>query len=280
MRCPFCHLTIKNASYRKLTSKQVLANLKEAITDQLKEKPQLADSFVKLSWMGMGDAVNQPNLVRDVSLEIIDWILANKYAKGLDGVDLSTVLPKVSDEWIPVFAGMESMLAHYPRNPVYTMDNLSYTNGAYKQRNLFRLFYSIHSALQPQRDKVVPNALPLDQAITNLKEYESNGANTLILHHMIVQDLNDSEPELEALATLVNDHFETNELRILRYNFCAKSPYKESDTFLRQIRYLSEKIPFLKVQVSPGSEVSAACGQFIVKNFVRNSPNARKPKQA
>lgn len=42
---------------------------------------------------------------------------------------------------------------------------------------------------------------------------------------------------------------------------------KESDFFVEQIRRLSDEINFIKVQISPGTEVSAACGQFIVKKW-------------
>ena len=74
---------------------------------------------------------------------------------------------------------------------------------------------------------------------------------------------------MDSLIELVKNNFADNELRILRYNYCIKSLYKESDKFINQIRKLSDNLNFIKVQVSPGTEVSAACGQFIVKDFIR-----------
>lgn len=219
--------------------------------------------------MGMGDAINKPKMVYDVTLNLLDWVFEKGYAIGLDGVDLSTVMPPLKDKkWINIFQELDLQLRKYQLNPVYSMDNIEYTNGFYSHKNIFRLFYSIESAIQEKRDIVIPNAMPISLAIEQLKEYESNGKFTLILHHLLVHDLNDSEEELIALKELVNENFKTNELRILRYNFCAKSNYKESERFVKQIRYLSDKINFIKVQISPGTEVSAACGQFIVKDFI------------
>ena len=273
MRCPFCHLTLKNARYRPLTSDGVLANLKEALLHKLQETPELRSKYIKLSWMGMGDAVNQPGLVVDVTLAFLDWVMENGFAKGVDGVDLSTVLPPVNPDWVTQFQSLDAMLAKYPSNPVHAMDNVAYSSGEYRRRTPFRLFYSVHSAIQVGRDKTVPGALPLVLAIPLLQQFVSGGSHTLVLHHLLVDGLNDSEPELVALANLVNLSFPKQELRLLRYNFCAKSCYKESETFLRQAQWLSDNVPFLKVQVSPGAEVSAACGQFIVKLMAK--PKAR-----
>lgn len=272
MRCKFCHLTLKNSEYIKITENQVLQNLKEALLDMHQFNPNLRSKFVKLSWMGMGDAINKPDMVYNVTTKLLDWIFENNLAAGLDGVDLSTVMPRIKNtQWIPLFHKLEQTLQQYPKNPVYHMDNVEYSNGHYSHKNVFRLFYSVESTIQKQRDTIVPNAMPIHQAVAQLQEYQQNGKYPVILHHLLIDGLNDSETELESLIQFVNTHFKENELRILRYNFCAKSPYKESEKVIAQVRKLSEHIPFLKVQISPGTEVSAACGQFIVKDFIKTN---------
>ncbi len=271
MKCKFCHLTLKNSKHIKIESTSVLDNLKEALEDVIEFNPEIKNRYIKLSWMGMGDAINKPEMVHSVTVDFLNWVFEKGYAIGLDGVDLSTVMPPLKNKkWIKTFHDLESQLKKYKLNPSYNMDNIEYTNGFYSHKNIFRLFYSVESAIQNRRNIVIPNAMPINEAIAQLKEYENNGAYTLILHHLLVDELNDSEEELIALKEMVNEHFKDNELRILRYNFCAKSNYKESEKFIKQIRYLSDKINFIKVQVSPGTEVSAACGQFIVKDFITN----------
>ena len=269
MSCPFCHLTLKGAKYKPLKEQDILNNLKQAIAERYAFNPELKDRYIKLSWMGMGDAVNEPETVRRVSLSLLDWAFENGYAAGLDGVDLSTVLPPVKNTWVEEFQALEQALSVYPRNPIYEMDNVAFSNGKYAHRNLFRLFYSVHSAIQESRDKVVPRAMPLTRAADLLKQYSAEGRYAVILHHILVNGLNDSDFELAALIDFVNEHFEDNELRILRYNLSENSPFEESHRFSEQIKKLSEAVNFLKVQVSPGHEVSAACGQFIVKDFIR-----------
>ena len=269
MSCPFCHLTLKGAKYRPLSSESILNNLKEAIQERYAFSPEIKDRYIKLSWMGMGDAVNEPETVRKVSIELLNWVFENGYAKGLDGVDLSTVLPPVNNAWIGEFQRLEEQLKAYPRNPVYEMDNVAFSNGYYSHRNLFRLFYSVHSAIQESRDRVVPRARGLQSAAALLKDYSQDGAYPVILHHILVDGLNDSDAELDALIGFVNEHFAHNELRILRYNLAENGPYAESSRFSEQIQKLAQGVNFLKVQVSPGNEVSAACGQFIVKDFIR-----------
>ena len=270
MKCKFCHLTLKNSEYIKISSDQVLSNLKDAITEVINFNPDIKNRYIKLSWMGMGDAINNPDMVNDVTLSFLDWVFANGYAKGLDGVDLSTVLPKLKNKnWISIFHELERSLRKYEINPIYTMDNLQFASKDYSHKNIFRLFYSLESGIQSSRDNVIPNAMPLTDAIEQLKEYEEGFKYPVIFHQLLVENLNDSEENIDSIIDFINDNFKDNELRVLRYNFCAKSSYKESDKFPRQIKKISEKVNFLKVQVSPGTEVSAACGQFIVKDFVR-----------
>lgn len=270
MKCKFCHLTLKNSEFIKITSEQVLNNLKEAISDAVIFNPEIKNRYIKLSWMGMGDAINNPDMVREVTIGILDWAFENKFAVGLDGVDLSTVLPPLKNKkWIQIFHDLESTLKKYKINPIYSMDNMEFSSGTYSHKNIFRLFYSLESGIQESRDIVIPNAMKLEEAIIHLKEYESNGKYPVIFHQLLVEDLNDSEENVESIIRFINENFKDNELRVLRYNFCAKSSYKESDRFPRQIKLISDRVNFLKVQVSPGTEVSAACGQFIVKDFVR-----------
>lgn len=270
MKCKFCHLTLKNSEFIKITSEQVLNNLKEAISDAVLFNPEIKNRYIKLSWMGMGDAINNPEMVRDVTIGTLNWVFENNFAVGLDGVDLSTVLPPLKNKkWIQIFHDLESTLKKYKINPIYSMDNMEFSSGAYSHKNIFRLFYSLESGIQEKRDIVIPNAMKLEEAIIQLKEYESSGKYPVIFHQLLVENLNDSEENVESIIRFINENFKDNELRVLRYNFCAKSSYKESDRFPRQIKLISDRVNFLKVQVSPGTEVSAACGQFIVKDFVR-----------
>lgn len=265
MKCPFCHLTIKDSAYRKLRTAQVVANVKEAIEAEVLRKPEMTSRYVKLCWMGMGDAVNQPDMVHDATLELMDWLMSKGYAKGLDCVDLSTVLPPVKDDWMERFCALNQALAHLPVNPrsfLVEQAEVS-TQRTYDNRSRFRMFWSVHSAIQATRDKMVPGGMALVEALPRLREFARQGPN-LLLHQLFVEGLNDTPAEVDALLELLGHNFPHQELRVLRYNFCDRSPYREWDRIDDAVARIADGHPRLKVQVSAGKEVAAACGQFLV----------------
>lgn len=273
LKCPFCHLTIKDSQYRKLNTAQVLANLQEALTLELAERPALADRYVKLCWMGMGDALNQPAMVREVTLQLMDWIMDKGYAKGLDSVDLSTVMPEVPDTWLTEFAELNRALARYPLNPASAEIEQAElaTQTRYRARSIFRLFYSLHSAIQFTRERMAPRTTPLSRAIPKLHALQAAGVSVL-LHQVFVEGLNDRLEEVDALVDLLAQAFPNNELRVLRYNFCDRSPFKEWADVIPQLGRLLASHKHLKVQISAGKEVQAACGQFLVAQPRRRAP--------
>ena len=149
------------------------------------------------------------------------------------------------------------------------------TQSTYQERSPFRMFWSVHSAIQATRDKMVPAAMPLEEVLPRLKEYAESGPN-LLLHQLFVEGLNDSPAEVEALLELLGTQFPKQELRVLRYNFCDRSPYREWDAVDMAVARIADQHERVKVQISAGKEVSAACGQFLVsmpRSLVKKKPH-------
>jgi len=146
--------------------------------------------------------------------------------------------------------------------------DFSNTEAFYPNRSRFRLFYSLHSAIQETRDEMIPNAMPLDEAIPALLDYSEDNKYNVIFHHMFIDGFNDTDKEIDALIDLINHYdLQNYELRILRYNTCDVSTYMhESNRFKNIISELIKVHPHIKVQVSAGSEVKAACGQFLTNS--------------
>lgn len=276
MKCKFCYLTMKGMGYSKLSDEQILQNLKDAVLVQYENDSSISERYIKLCWMGMGeDQFIRPKSTFKITMMFLDWIFQNNYAKGLDGVDLSTVYPKSNlgvIEKFDLFAKLNKALEKYEINPNNNLIVHS-QNGKfgekYINRSRFRIFYSLHSAIQETREQLIPNATELLEAIPDLKFYSNKNERNVIFHHMFIEGQNDSEQEVDALIKMYGiNKLQSYELRILRYNHCNNTPYSESDRFEQIMDKLSEHIPFLKVQISVGSEVKAACGQFIVRKFV------------
>jgi adenine C2-methylase RlmN of 23S rRNA A2503 and tRNA A37 len=267
MKCSFCHLTMKNSIYKKLTNKDVLNNLKSAIKYKLNLNPELKDHYIKLSWMGMGDALIESNKVKRVSIQLLKWVIKNNYAKGLDGIDLSTVFPKTKNNWKKDFNDLNELLKDFPQNPnnIISINNEIDTTLNYIKRTPFRLFYSIHTLNNERRNEMIPNSSNVYEVIKKLSENDITF--NVIFHHLFIEGLNDSIEEITELKKLMKSSLQDKELRILRYNFCDKSQYKESKNIKEIIKELLSVSNNIKVQISPGSEVKAACGQFIVLKF-------------
>lgn len=278
MACKFCYLTLKEMKFGKLTSDNIVSNIKEAILTRTMTYPEIDlepihQKFVKLCWMGMGDAFIKTKRAKDATIEMLDFIMEHGYAKGLDGVDMSTVVPKVKDldETFAHLHELDELLRKYDLNPhndvlVHRSKEYSNTPSKYPARSRFRLFYSLHSAIQETRNELIPNAMSIEEALPALIDYSKNNKHNLIIHHMFIDGFNDSEEEVEALIRLIKAYGLYNyELRILRYNTCEVSTFiHESNRFKDIIKRLMEVHPFIKVQISAGSEVKAACGQFLV----------------
>ncbi len=279
MKCKFCYLTLKNMKYKKLSYVDIVTNIKEALDERTKAAEfgtveKVLDKYVKLCWMGMGDAFINSERVVDATYDILTHILNSdaRHARGLDGVDLSTVMPNVKnlDETFENFLLLEELLKQFPLNPhndviVHRNAEFSNTGTMYPDRSRFRLFYSLHSALQETREELIPNAMPMHNAIPALLEYSEDNKHNVIFHHMFIDGFNDSQEEIDALISLIRVYsLQDYEFRILRYNTCDVTTFiHESDNFKNIIKQLVTVHPHIKVQVSAGSEVQAACGQFL-----------------
>lgn len=253
MKCTFCHLTQKNSDFSPLTTAQVAQNLKDVIFDQVQKNPEVKSKTIKLCWMGMGEAILKPEMVQEVSMEVIDWALENGYASGVDGIDISTVLPKISNKWHTAIEKLIKDTAHYPRN-AHNANN----------RTLVRLFYSLHSANQEMRDELIPNSKSIDVAIKSLKELKQKTGVDLVFHYMFMEGVNDHVEAVDELVSLYSkNELIDSELRILRYNR-ATNGVVESLNLKPIIEKLEKTIPILKVQHSSGESVDSACGMFVV----------------
>jgi 23S rRNA (adenine2503-C2)-methyltransferase len=254
--CKFCYLTIKKYPYRKLSGEEIFNNFKEAITHALSENPALRKKYIKLSWMGMGDPMlRDPYELRRDTIKFIKFAVGDKGIFGLDGVDIGTVLPPCRG-WQHQLGTLDDYLRRYRCNP----NNVG-------KRSRVRIFYSLHSSFHFDRMKLIPIVTPyLNNSIEMLKSFNEWYNIDVILHHMFLDKVNDFDDEIKRISTISkNTGFE---VRILRYNECENSPYKESKRFDEILKLCGKHLPKVKYQVSAGSEIKASCGQFLCKSTI------------
>jgi 23S rRNA (adenine2503-C2)-methyltransferase len=258
--CKFCYLTVKKFPYYKLNAINIYGNVRKALTAELSDKPEIRDKYVKFSFMGMGDAMLlQPEDVRSIALDLCDYAVSNLHTEnthfmGIDGIDISTCMPIGAKRgWQHQYGTLNDELRKYTKNPTS------------KGRSNLRLFYSLHGAYPNVRKNIMPNT-NFDWAgkdIKKLLEFRDWYGVDVIIHHMFLEGINDGVDNVKKLVKIVNDA--DVELRILRYNECDNSPYKESSKFDELVVYCADHLPHVKYQTSAGSEIKAACGQFLCK---------------
>ena len=272
MKCAFCHLTIKGMKHRRLTEEALLENLKDSLRKASVVHPEMSSMFIKLSWMGMGEAIARPDVMRRLTIQLLDWAHTEGLAVGLDGVDLGTVMPSGAFEWETDFTKLNQELERFNKNPANTSldNNGGATFDRYQKRSPFRVFWSLHSVNEATRALLVPGAQNPIDAAQRLAAWSATSGGNVIVHHLALDGVNDSLEESTQIAEFCLKYLPNSEFRLLRYNHCTKTTERESERFAKIAQFFSERLERVKVQISPGKEVQAACGQFIVKSFERD----------
>lgn len=260
LSCKFCHLTELNKPHIPLTADEIVANVMEAITATTRYE-NLNLKYIKLCYMGEGEAILNIANVRDSAITIINNVIAQGKAAGVDGIDIATALPKVGLARLKEVVDLNHVLQNrWPLNPYNHILNV---RGEF--RSIVRLFYSMHHADETQRDELMPGTMDLEEALRRLNHVANSSVN-VVFHYMFMHDINDSEEDIDKLVATVNalPYAHKIQFRILRYNpFSGAS--RESERLTDIVKVLQErlKVDFIKVQYSAGEEIKGACGMFM-----------------
>ena len=258
MSCSFCHLTKLGKKFNPLSSGSIIDNVLEAIGEVYKRDTSIASRYIKLCYMGEGEALlNMSNTIISANA-IIDSVMELGYAKGLDGIDIATSMPNVPSKMLEDVVRMndELTLSKVPLNP---------HNHSKVGRSVVRLFYSLHHYDQTKRDIIIPNSKSIDKTLALLSIVSGKGVN-VVVHYMFMKGVNDDVNSVYSLVDFVNTHksFLKFEFRVLRYNGFDEGD-KESNCMQQIISTLEDELRVgkFKVQFSAGEDVKAACGMFI-----------------
>ena len=263
--CKMCYLSVKKFPYKKLGVGDIFDNVCDALEDS---KELLKDKYIKLSFMGMGDVatldpVDFISLVRELTL----YVNEDSGSLGLDGVDVGTSYPKTTtSEFITSLNLLNSYLYRNSvcKNPsrVYVKRPLSLGSS----RTPLRLFYSLHP-FTSKRKKLLPNSYDLGKTLFFFDNLNTN----LIFHYTLIESVNNLDSDIASvLSEMRYGYYPYPELRLLRYNECEGTDLKapSEENFQSVVSRLSDKQFKFKYQISTGSEIKAACGQFLMKEVV------------
>lgn len=256
-KCKFCYLTTKKFPYTKVSDDMIVEACK-AVLDSI----DISDKYLKLSFMGMGDALAEDISIYAISMALFHHaVIKNKLCMGIDGVDVGTSVPAKYS----LFKALQINHLNEFLSDLSTVVPFNPKND-YSTRSFVRVFISLHS----MSDSVRFYMMPLTSTMAKINKFiESLDEKVNVhFHTLLLKGVNDTPMDvLEMLQAFQWYKYKGRELRLLRFNKCDKSPYEESpniDLFVQSAK--DYKINF-KYQTSAGSEIKSACGQFICKTF-------------
>jgi len=249
INCEFCFLTSKKFPYKFLDCIEIAQNVVTAIKSELIRRPELKDIPFNLSWMGMGDGWPILDHITKATYFIMKEIAP--LVSSIEGVDIATTLPSIRYNDINFLDAIDSTLR---KTGKLTPKPDTRTN--------VRIFYSLHSMFNNMRTKLIPHTINVNCALPYLEEISKHY--NVIYHYLLLNNFNDFGDYITELVSYF--HKRDSQLRILRYNTCPNSIFTESDNFNNVIDILNYNLKDkVKIQLSPGSEISAACGMFLMK---------------
>lgn len=252
LKCKFCYLTLNEQPYTKLTEDQIFNNFKEALHNKILEEPTLRKRYIKLSWMGMGDAfLRDPYDVRQTSLRMLRYAIGDLGIYGIDGVDISTIMPSCRG-WQHQLGSLDDDLRRYKMNPNNPVN-----------RSRVRLFYSLISSWN--REIIIPSGNNVINDLYSLRIFRDWYNIDVILHSLILKNINDKLTDVESMDITLHNYLPNAEFRILRYNKHDKSEYTEPENFIEIAKEYKKRLGKVKIQTSKGEDVKASCGMFICK---------------
>lgn len=258
MACSFCHLTKLGKPFSPLKCSDIVENVLEAIGEVYRQDPTIASRYLKLCYMGEGEALLNMSNTNLSAKAIISQVMELRYAAGLDGIDIATSMPNVPSKILDSVINLNTDISalNLKLNP---------HNHSEVGRSIVRLFYSLHHYDQVKRDTIIPNSKSIEKTLSLLSEVTDSGVN-VVIHYMFMEGVNDNVKSVLGLIQYVNSHniFKKSEFRVLRYNSFSADD-KESMGMKEIINLLeySLRVGKFKVQFSAGEEVKAACGMFI-----------------
>lgn len=129
------------------------------------------------------------------------------------------------------------------------------------------IYYSIYSVNPEFRKKWLPKAMPVDNALTMLKDYQENTKKIIKLHWAFIEGENDSEDDMALLCHKVRSSGLRVDIAIVRYNPYSDKYGKEPhiDIINRNVDILKSLMPFSKIKMITrvGPDVKASCGMFV-----------------
>lgn len=235
--CRMCHLTATGQTSMHSATLADYHAQAEAVLDHYETLTtrEGKDRYVNFNFMARGEPLVNKTLLEEAPRL---FTMLTKQAKRRDLLarfNISTIMPKT------FFGDLVSLF--YPFTPT--------------------IYYSFYSTFTQFREKWLPNAMPYDQALRLLRDYQTFTKKIVKVHHALIAGENDSEWNQNQVGTVCATRDLAVEFNLVRFN-SPTSEYVEAneEAYERAAATLS---PYGKVQIvrRVGFDVKASCGMFI-----------------
>jgi len=233
--CRMCHLTQSHQTkYRNVRMEEIFTQVKKVIThyDSLPNKA----SIVNYNFMARGEPLSS-DLINgtDYLFEKMGYLALKSGL--LPRFKISTIMPKSLDK---------SLMEIFP---VIHPD----------------IYYSAYSADEKVRQRWLPNAMPLEQAIGKLKEWQDHTHKIIRVHYAVIKGVNDSSFQVMMLYNAFSRARLLYDVNLVYYN-----PFNEKfgeEGSMETVRYTWEQSGIKTSIVNRvGFDVHASCGMFYEAN--------------
>lgn len=242
--CRMCHLTaMKQTRATDATAEEIIGQANEVLDWYSTQSPA---QLVHFNFMARGEPLASQAILTE-SEHIFERLVCAAREYGLRSrILVSTIMP----------------------NSLRGLDL-----GDIFPRHFPEIYYSLYSLDPAFRKKWLPNALPAEEALDMLADYQRLSRKVLKLHWAFISGENDDEGTVRSICDAIlrrNLHIDVN---VVRYNSFSPQLGAEpcEETIARNASLLRKLLPTSRVDVIPrvGFDVKASCGMFVAKSLMR-----------
>src|SRR6478609_6649591 len=247
MGCKFCHLTHMDKMHQnnKMASLQDYAHQLETVmhyVEQVEKKPDVGISNrVNINFMARGDALANATILNNYKA-LYDTFRALVPGDKRIRMNLSTIFPKTMQH----------------RTLIQVLNDVPDTF----------LYYSLYNTNEKFRNYWIPNSIPYQKALEQLKSYQETNGRLITFHWAFIKGHNDNVEDMKNVAKTIDSFkFSSTKFNLVRFN-SPDNQYTEPEMQKLQEMFniinsvMSNDEPS-KIVTRVGKDISASCGMFI-----------------
>lgn len=227
-----CHLTVTKQT--QFNNANLLDFVQQFNTVLTHYQQDTVTNLVHINWMARGEPLANPT-VTETGTELL-WELGNICRDH-------NLVPKFNVSTIMPVTLRKSLTQCFPLiTPT--------------------IYYSLYSVDPQFRRRWLPGAMPVAQALEQLKHYQQVSKKIIKIHGAFIEGENDSDDSVMEMMSVIRSHSIRAEFNVVRYNPFSPQQGRETTRLTRIQQLISRHMP-CKIITRVGEDVAASCGTFV-----------------